>query len=146
MDDSPKIGNMVLVISVCTLHFVVTSVSQHGEMYLDNSLQVQCCLPEDNGIPTTLHRLCRLLFERFKLMYKNHSPQFGQCVYKSRTTGTKRAFVWHMIACDPFQIISHAIQNVPYFCKLLTADSSNRKVSSLRNRKYYIQNHNKCKF
>jgi hypothetical protein len=146
VDDSPKIGNMVSVISVCTLHFVVTSVSQKGEIYLYNSQQVQYCLPEDNGIPTTLHRLWRLLFERFKLMYKNHSPQFGQFVYKSRTTGTRRVFVWHMIACDWFQIISHAIQNVPYFCKLQTADSSNRKVSCLRNRKYCIQNHNKSKF
>jgi len=96
IDDSPKIGNMLLVISVCTLHFVVTSISQHGEIYLDNSLQVQYCLPEDNGILTTVHRLWKLPFETFKLMYKNHSRQFGQCVYKSRTTGTKRAFVWHM--------------------------------------------------
>jgi hypothetical protein len=46
MDDSPKIGNMLLAIREYTLNFVVTSVSQHGKIYLDNSLQVQYYLPE----------------------------------------------------------------------------------------------------
>jgi hypothetical protein len=57
MDNSPGIGNKLLVISVYTLHFVVTPISQHGKIYLDNSLQIQYYLAEDNGIPATLHSL-----------------------------------------------------------------------------------------
>jgi len=87
---------MFLVISVCTLHFVVTSVSQHDKMYLDNSLQVQYYLPEDNWIPATVHRLWRLLLERIKLMYRKIIHHILESVYNSRTTGKKTAFVWHM--------------------------------------------------
>jgi hypothetical protein len=46
VDDSPKIGNLLLAISEYALNFVVTSVSQHGKIYLDNSLQIQYYLSE----------------------------------------------------------------------------------------------------
>lgn len=46
MDDSPNFGKMLLTISVYALNVVVTSISQHGRIYLDNSLQVQYYLPE----------------------------------------------------------------------------------------------------
>jgi hypothetical protein len=120
MDDSPKIGNMLLVISVYTLNFVGTSISQHGKIYLDNSLQVQYYLPETSfwkiqaDVQKIIHHsldsvfviaepqdqreplygTCRLPMIGFRLLVMPFKMVLTSAKYWLLTVQTQRFLVW----------------------------------------------------
>ena len=76
MDDSPKVGNTLLVINAYKLHFVDTSITQHGKIYLDISLEVQYYLSRIVGYLLLFTDFGGFFFLRFKLMYKKSFTTF----------------------------------------------------------------------